>query len=75
VFAILGLRSLFFALSGLMPLVRFLHHGLAAVLVFVGVKMLVGPWVGISIGYSLAIIFGILAATVMASLWLPKKPD
>lgn len=68
VFAILGLRSLYFALAGVMQRFRHLKTGLGIVLAFVGVKMLVAqsPW-KISMPVSLAVIAAILAATLLAS--------
>ncbi len=73
VFAILGLRSLYFALAGIVHLFRFLHYGLAAILFFVGVKMLLVDLYKIPIHYSLMVILGILAFSVVASLLFPKK--
>jgi tellurite resistance protein TerC len=72
-FAILGLRSLFFVVSGAMRNLRYLHRGLAAVLSFVGVKMLAEPWYTIPAGASLAAIAALLGASVAASL-LSKRP-
>ena len=68
VFAILGLRSLYFALAGVMGLFRFLHYGLAAILVFVGAKMLLADLYKVPIGLSLGIIAAILAVSVALSL-------
>jgi tellurite resistance protein TerC len=67
-FAILGLRSLFFVVSGAMRRLRFLDAGLAAVLSFVGIKMLAEPWFPIPIGASLAVIATLLSLAVGASL-------
>jgi tellurite resistance protein TerC len=71
VFAILGLRSLFFALSGLMALFHYLHYGLAVVLVFIGVKMLLGEAYHIPVHWALAVVVGILLLSVLASLIYP----
>jgi len=68
VFAILGLRSMFFALAGVMKLFRHLHYGLAAVLVFVGAKMLVSSFYKLPTMISLLVIVGLLAVSVIASL-------
>lgn len=68
IFAILGLRSLFFALSGLAGLFVYLHYGLAAVLCFVGAKMVLEPWIEIPVQYSLGFIVLALAAAVLLSL-------
>ena len=75
VFAILGLRALYFALADLLPRFRFLHQGLAAILVFVGAKMTLSEWLPISTPISLGIIVGILAVTVAASLLLPAAVE
>lgn len=74
VFAILGLRSLYFALAGVMHKFHYLKLGLGAVLSFVGVKMCLGhsPW-KIDTQVSLAVIVVILAASIIASLLWPKK--
>jgi tellurite resistance protein TerC len=74
-FAILGLRALYFTLAGILPKFRFLHQGLAVILFFVGGKMVLSEWVPISATVSLAIIAGILAGTVAASLLFPAKSD
>lgn len=73
VFAILGLRSLYFALNGIMQLFRYLKIGLALILCFIGVKMLIESWVHVSIGVSLGVIAGVLATSVVASLLIPEK--
>ncbi len=71
VFAILGLRALYFALADLLPRLRFLHQGLAAILVFVGAKMSLSEWWPVSAAVSLGVIVGILAITVVTSMLLP----
>jgi tellurite resistance protein TerC len=71
--AILGLRSLFFALSGVMGMFHHLKTGLAAILVFVGIKMCLGHWWHVPIGASLGVIAGILAVSVAASLARPPR--
>lgn len=74
VFAILGLRSLYFALAGVLDKFHYLKFGLGLVLTFVGIKMLLGhsPW-RIDTHISLAIIVLILTGSVIASLIWPKK--
>lgn len=67
IFAILGLRSLFFALEGVMNRFYYLHYGLSAVLAFVGVKMLLSSAYAIPTGVSLAVILSILAVSIVAS--------
>lgn len=74
VFAILGLRSMFFALAGIMRLFHFLHYGLSAVLVFVGAKMLLADLMPVPIVLSLLVIAGILAGSIIASLLWPAPP-
>jgi len=73
VFAILGLRSLYFALAGMMELFRFLHYGLSLVLVFIGVKMLLSNYLEIPIGIALGVVAGVLAVSVVLSLIFPKR--
>ncbi len=74
VFAILGLRALYFALSGIMRLFHYLHYGLSAILVFVGAKMLMAGILKVPIGLSLAVVAALLFLSVGASiLWPPKK--
>ncbi len=71
IFAILGLRSLYFAVSGVMQLFRYLNLGLAVILVFVGVKMLASGYVSIPIHLSLGIIGTVLAGSIVASVMIP----
>lgn len=68
VFAILGLRALYFALADILPRFRFLHQGLAAIVIFVGMKMIVSDHFPISAPTSLLIIALILGLTIAASL-------
>ena len=72
VFAILGLRSLYFVLAGAITKFRYLRAGLSIVLVFVGAKMLTVHWIKMSTGVALLVILGILTVTVIASL-RPEK--
>jgi tellurite resistance protein TerC len=72
-FAIMGLRALYFALADLLPRFRFLHQGLAAILVFVGAKMIASEWLPVPAPWSLSVIAGILLITVVASLLFPAK--
>jgi tellurite resistance protein TerC len=67
IFAILGLRSLFFALASLMELFEYLHYGISCVLVFVGTKMLLARYHPIRTELSLAVIAAILLVTIIAS--------
>ena len=68
VFAILGLRALFFVLSGLLDKFVYLRPGVAGILVFVGLKMALSNWVHIPTGVSLGLIIGTLAGAVLLSL-------
>lgn len=75
VFAILGLRSLYFALAGIMDMFHYLKYGLSIVLGFVGIKMLVSEVYPIPIGIALAVIGGILAISVVLSLVYVKEKE
>jgi len=74
-FAILGLRALYFAVSGIMRLFHYLHYGLSLILVFVGVKMLLSDFYHIPTPYALAFIGGALALSIIASILYPKEED
>ena len=74
VFAILGLRALYFALAGIMGLFRFLHVGLSVILLFVGTKMLVSDLYKFPVAWSLGIIAGVMTLSVLASLAFPNRP-
>ncbi len=81
VFAILGLRALYFLLAGIVEVFRYLHYGLAAILAFVGVKMLaeywmdrqgmtpMPPWV------SLIVVVAVLVVSIIASIVARKRED
>jgi tellurite resistance protein TerC len=75
VFAILGLRSLYFLLSDLLKYLRYLAYGLALVLIFIGVKMTVEPWFHISVHVSLAVVGGILLLATIISLLAGRGSD
>jgi tellurite resistance protein TerC len=73
VFAIMGLRSLFFAVSGLMKAFRFLHTGLALILILVGVKMIVAAdYFRVPTLAMLGAVAGILTVSVVASILIPS---
>ncbi len=73
VFAILGLRALFFALAGMMRMFHGLHYGLSIILVFVGIKMLLADFYKIPTGIALGTVAGIIFISVIASIiWPPK---
>lgn len=73
VFAILGLRSMYFAVSGLMKVFRFLHYGLAVVLILVGLKMLAVDYFRIPIVVTLGVVAGVLLISIVASVAFPAK--
>jgi len=73
VFAILGLRSLYFALAGIMGMFHYLHYGLSAVLVFVGTKMVIVDFYKIPIAASLLVVAGILVFSILLSILMPKR--
>jgi tellurite resistance protein TerC len=74
VFAILGLRSLYFVLADLADRFRHLRTGLAAILVYVGAKMMAAPWIQVPAGLSLAIILAILAVAIAWSMLERRRP-
>jgi tellurite resistance protein TerC len=73
VFAILGLRSMYFALAGMMDIFHYLHYGLSAVLIFVGTKMLVSHYYKIPTAFALLAVAVILASSIAASVVFPQK--
>jgi tellurite resistance protein TerC len=73
IFAILGLRALYFALAGVMQLFHYLKYALAIILGFIGVKMLLHEIYKIPIEIALGVVFGLLAIAVAASLLFPQK--
>jgi tellurite resistance protein TerC len=73
VLAILGLRSMYFALAGMIDRFRYLHYGLSVVLVFIGLKMLASHYVTIPTEWALATVLFILGASILASIANPQK--
>ena len=73
ILAVMGLRSLFFLLAAALKKLRFLHFGLATVLIFAAVKMLIADWYEVGPLLSLGIIVGVLGVTVAASLWGTRR--
>jgi len=73
VFAILGLRALYFALAAIMKLFQHLHYGLSVVLVFIGVKMLIADLYKIPTVISLGVVAAILTVSIITSLLQPKN--
>jgi tellurite resistance protein TerC len=72
-FAILGLRSMYFALAGMMEKFHYLHYGLSLVLIFVGLKMIGEHYVNVPTEWTLGVVLGVLAASILASVALPMK--
>jgi len=75
VFAILGLRSLYFALSGIEKYFIYLKYGLAAILLFVGTKMCISDWYKIPVELSLIVIVFLLVISMLASVAVQKKNE
>ena len=73
VFAILGLRSMYFALAGMMDLFQYLHYGLSCVLIFVGLKMLGSYYINLPTWVALVVVAGVLGTSVLVSVLAPKK--
>jgi tellurite resistance protein TerC len=73
VFAILGLRSMYFALAGIMDRFQHLHYGLSAVLILIGLKMLASHYVTIPTEWTLTAVLIVLGASILASLLQPQK--
>lgn len=73
VFAILGLRSLYFALNGIMEMFEYINYALSGILVFVGIKMIVAGWYHIPTIISISVILGLLVGSVVASIYFPRK--
>lgn len=75
IFAILGLRSLYFAFAGVIGLFRFLTYALSFVLIFIGSKMLLENYLHISTSLSLGVVLGTIALSMILSLVIPEKKD
>ena len=73
VFALLGLRSLYFALAGIMQLFHYIHYGLSLILAFIGVKLLIQKYYHIDMRIALLVVAGILGLSVFFSIMFPKK--
>ena len=73
IFAILGLRSMYFALAGMMEMFEYLHYGLALVLVFIGGKMLAAHYYQMPTVLALGVVAGILVISVLGSVAFPRK--
>jgi tellurite resistance protein TerC len=75
IFAILGLRSLFFLIEGLVSKLRFLKIGVALILAFIGIKILIKNFYEIPVSVSLTVLASVLAVSALASLIFPPKPE
>jgi tellurite resistance protein TerC len=75
VFAILGLRALYFLLADVMDTFQYLKFGVSAVLVFIGIKMVIVDFYEIPIGLSLGVVAGILTISILASLWKARSDE
>ncbi len=75
IFAILGLRSLFFLVEGLVAKLRFLKIGVALILAFIGVKILIKSWYEIPVAVSLGVLASVLVLSALASLVIPAPPE
>ncbi|MBM4175643.1 MAG: TerC family protein [Ignavibacteria bacterium] len=73
IFAILGLRALYFALAGIMSLFRYLKYGVALILFFVGVKMILVEFYHIPVAFSLVFIAVVLTGSILASVFIKKE--
>ncbi len=73
IFAILGLRSLYFALASIVKYFRFLKYGLSAILLFIGIKMVISGFYKFPTLIALAVVAGILASSVILSILIPEK--
>ena len=74
VFALLGLRALYFALAGVMKLFHYLHYGLSLILIFIGAKLLTAGIIHVDMIYALLVVAIILISSVVLSLLFPIKP-
>lgn len=75
IFAILGLRSLYFLLANFIHMFSKLPYGLAVILSFIGIKMLIAPWIHISSPISLGVVGGVLVISVLLSIMFPDKKE
>ncbi len=73
IFAILGLRALYFLLADMADRFHYLSYGLASVLIFVGGKMLIVKWYHVPVGISLSVVATLITLSIVASLMFPKK--
>jgi tellurite resistance protein TerC len=74
VFAVVGLRSLYFLLASIIRFFRFLKAGISIILFYVGVKMLISGWIKIPALLSLGVVLGILFGSILLSVMIKQKP-
>jgi tellurite resistance protein TerC len=73
--AIMGLRSIYFALAGVMKLFRYLNYGLSIILIFIGGKMLAEELIHVPVAVTLLVIVSLLSSSILASILIkPKSP-
>jgi len=75
VFAVLGLRSMYFVLAGMMALFHYLHYGLSVVLIFIGAKMLISDYYQIPTGVALGVVAGVLLVSILTSVLHPRREE
>ncbi|MEJ5993298.1 TerC/Alx family metal homeostasis membrane protein [Pedobacter sp. Du54] len=75
IFAILGLRSMYFLLSNFIHMFSKLPYGLSIILAFIGLKMIIAPWIHISSPISLGIVGGVLVLSLIVSILFPEKQE
>jgi len=73
VFAVLGLRSMYFVLAAMMEVFHYLHYGLSAVLIFIGAKMLAADYYPVPTAVALGVVAGALAISMLASILHPQQ--
>lgn len=73
IFAIMGLRALYFLLMDMAERFHLIKYGLAVVLAFIGTKLIIMPWLHVPVGVSLSVVILVLAASVLASLWVTSR--
>jgi tellurite resistance protein TerC len=75
IFAIMGLRALYFLLADMAERFHLLKYGLAIVLVFIGSKMVLMPWLHMPVEWSLAVVGGVILGSVLLSLLISRKEN
>jgi tellurite resistance protein TerC len=75
IFAVLGLRSLFFLLRGAAEKFAYLQHGIATVLLFIGVKMIIANWIHFPVWVSLLVIVFCISGSIVFSIYMNKREE